>query len=253
MEHQKILNLLNDANDSKFVTRKSNAVNVNSKSNYDVANEITYNAEVLKSNLCDYNDAYILVRGNITIKGHQATQIAFKSCAPFTKCITKIDGTTIDDAENLDLVMPMYNLIEYSSNYSETTGNLWFYSKDEATNFNADVANNNNNFKSFMHKAKLLENTEADGGNGILKNATIAVQSKYLSNFLRSLEMLLINCKVKTTLKWTNYCVLSAAGAGNVSNMDDKIIFTIKDTKLYVPVVTLSTRDNQKLSKLPSK
>ena len=83
------------------------------------------------------------------------TQAAFKNCAPFTKCTTKIDGTTIDDAENLDLVMSMYNLIEYNSNYSSTTGSLWFYSKDEATDSNADIANDNN-FKSFKYKAKLL-------------------------------------------------------------------------------------------------
>ena len=100
MEHQKILNLLNEANDSKFVTRKWNIVNDNSKTNYDVGSEIIYNTEVLKSNLYDYNNVYILVRGNITIIGHQVTQVAFKNCAPFTKCITKINGTTIDDAED---------------------------------------------------------------------------------------------------------------------------------------------------------
>ena len=88
-----------------------NIVNDQSNPNYGVGNEITYNTEVLKSNLCDYNDTYILVRGNISTIGHQTTQVAFKNCASFTKCITKIDGTTIDDAEGLDLVMPMYNLI----------------------------------------------------------------------------------------------------------------------------------------------
>ena len=81
----------------------------------------------------------------------------------------------------------MYNLVEYSSNYSEATGSLLFYSKDEATSFNADIANNNN-FKSFKYKAKSLENTEAINANRILKNATIAVQLRYLSNFWRSLE-----------------------------------------------------------------
>ena len=111
MKHQKILDLLNEPNDSKFVTGKWNIVNDQSNANYDVGNEMIYNTEVLKSNLCDYNDAYILVRGNITIIGHQVTQEAFKNCAPFTKCIIKNDGTTIDDAEGLDLVMPMYNLI----------------------------------------------------------------------------------------------------------------------------------------------
>ena len=113
---------MNEANDSKFMARKWNMVYDNSKANYDVGNEIIYIMEVLKSNLCDQNDAYILVRGGITIIGHQVTQIAFKKCAPFTKCITKIDETTIDDAENLNLVMLMCILIEYSSNYSETTG-----------------------------------------------------------------------------------------------------------------------------------
>ena len=114
---------MNEANDSKFMARKWNMVYDNSKANYDVGNEIIYIMEVLKSNLCDQNDAYILVRGGITIIGHQVTQIAFKKCAPFTKCITKIDETTIDDAENLNLVMLMCILIEYSSNYSETTVN----------------------------------------------------------------------------------------------------------------------------------
>ena len=88
----------------------------------------------------------------------------------------------------------MYNLIEYSSNYSKTTESLLFYSKDEATDVNVNIANTNN-FTFFMYKAKLLENTESDGANGILKNATTAVPLKYVSNFLRSLEMLSINCK----------------------------------------------------------
>ena len=137
MEHQKILNLLNEANDSKFAIRKWNTVNDNSKTNYDVGNEIMYNTEVLKSNLCDYNYSYILVRGDITVTAAPETKVAFKNSTPFTKCITNIDGTTIDDTEDLDLFMPMYNLIQYSSNYSETTGRLWFYSKNETTNFNA--------------------------------------------------------------------------------------------------------------------
>ena len=154
MAHQKVWNLLNEANDSKFAKRKWNIATDNSKANYDAVNEITFNTEVLKSNLCDYNDAYILLRGNITIIGHQVTQVAFKNCAQFTKCVTEITGTTIDDAEDLDLVMLMYNLLEYSSNYSETTGSLWFYFKGEATHFNIDIVNDNH-FKSFMYMAKL--------------------------------------------------------------------------------------------------
>ena len=109
MEHQNILNLLNQANNSKYETRKRNIVSDLSNGNYDVGNETIYNTEVLKSNFCNYNDSHMLVRGNITIIGHQVTKQAFKNCAPFTKCFTKIARTTIDDAEDLDFVMPIYS------------------------------------------------------------------------------------------------------------------------------------------------
>ena len=102
MKHQKILNLLNEANDSKFVTRKWNIVNDKSHANYNTVNEITYNRQVLKSSLCDYNDAYILVKGDVTVIAAPEIQVSFKNCAPFTRCITKIDGTTIDAADDLD-------------------------------------------------------------------------------------------------------------------------------------------------------
>ena len=129
-------------NYSTLVTRKWNFVNDQLNANYDAGNEINYDTEVFKSNLCDYKDAYILVTGDIvTTANNNPAPVAFKNCATFTKCIIKIDGTTTDNAEDLDLVMLMYNLIEYSSNYSETTGILWFYSKDEATNFDTDIAN----------------------------------------------------------------------------------------------------------------
>ena len=94
----------------------------------------------------------------------------------------------MEDTEDLDLVMQMYNLLEYSSSYSDRTGSLWLYSKDEATNCNADIADANN-FKSFSCKVKLLGNTEVNGADGILKNTTIAVPLNYLSNFLSSLEI----------------------------------------------------------------
>ena len=86
---------------------------------------------------------------------------------------------TIDDDEDLDLVIQMYSLIEYNSNYSETAGSLWFNSKNEATNFNAYIANNNN-FNFFEYQAKFLGNIEADGASGILKNVTTAVPLKHL-------------------------------------------------------------------------
>ena len=88
---------MNEANYFKSATRKWNIVNDNSKTNYDVGNKIIYDTEVSKSNLCDYNDPYNLVRGHITVTAAPESQVAFKNCAPFTKCITKIDGAAIDD------------------------------------------------------------------------------------------------------------------------------------------------------------
>ena len=199
--------------------------------------------DVLKCNLSDYNDAYILVRSDITVAADPATQVAFKNGAPFTRCITKIDGTTIDDAEDLD-----------------TAGSLWFYSKDKATKFNADIVNTNA-FKCFKYKAKLLENTVAQPASNqtreILKNATIAAPLQCLINFRRLRKMPLINCKVELKFRLTKYCVLFVIGVANIENDDganvNNIIFTTKDTKLYASVVTSSAKDNQKLSKLLAK
>ena len=113
---------MNRTNDSKLVTRKWNIINDNSNPNYGVGNEVNYNTGILKSNLCDYKDACILLKGDIAVTTAPETQVAFEKFAPFTKRNTKIDGTTIDYAKNLDLVMPMYNLIECGSSYSEITG-----------------------------------------------------------------------------------------------------------------------------------
>ena len=182
------MNLLNEGSDSTFATRKWNIVNDLSNANYGVGNELIYNAKVLKSNLCDYDDAYILIMGDINIVNNNGTQAALNNCAPFTKCITKINGTTVDDAEDLALYMQIYNFIEYSWNYSKTTGSLWLYSKDQATTFDSDVANGDA-IKSFKCKAKLLEDTvpqpAANQADRILKNVTNVVPLKYLSNFWR--------------------------------------------------------------------
>ena len=122
--------------------------------NYDTRNGIIDNTEVLISNLCGYNDTYILVKRDNKI-ARKRTQEAFKNCALLIKCITKNDGATIDDAKDLGSVMPMYNLLEYSSNYSDATGSLWFYAKDKAANFNTDIVNTKA-FKSFQYKAKII-------------------------------------------------------------------------------------------------
>ena len=135
--------------------------------------------------------------------------------------------------------MPVYNLIEYSDNYSDTSGSLWQFKRDEIIN-NADVTNDNN-APSFKYKASIIGNT---GNDGTKNGVKIAVPLKYLSNFWRSLEMPLINCKVELSLKWYERCLLTAATTAT---------FKITDAKLYVPIVTLSAEDNAKLSKLLSK
>ena len=138
--------------------------------------------------------------------------------------------------------MPLYNWVENNWNYSDMTGNFWFYSEDEAANFNVDIADADD-FKSFECKTKLMGQTEADGATGIFGNR-IAMQLKYLSNFWESLEMTLINCKVQLKLKWKNHCGLSANVNGDFDGCSNNIIFTIKDIKL--DVITLSAKGNQK-------
>ena len=115
-----------------------------------------------------------------------ANEVAFKNCATFTKCIKKTDGATKNDAADLDVVMLIYHLLEYSSNYLDTTGSLRFYSKYEATDFNVV---DDNAFKSIKCKAKLLGDTKDDGANEISKDTTIAVPLKYLSNSWRWFEI----------------------------------------------------------------
>ena len=131
--------------------------------------------------------------------------------------------------------MPMYNLIEYSDNYSDTSDSLWQLKRDETTN-NADVSNDN--ASSFKYKANLIGNTENNGTKNAVK---IVLPLKYLSNFRKSLEMPLINCKVELSLKWCERCLLTAANTAT---------FRITDAKLFVPIVTLSIEDNAKLTKL---
>ena len=148
-----------------------------------------------------YADSYILVKGTITITGagdnageRQADErdkgVTFKNCAPFTKCITKIDNADIDNAHDIDIVKPMYNLIEYSDNYSKTFGSLWKYYKD-------DPNDNLTDFESFKSKVKITGKTP---NNGNTTDVEIIVPLKYLNSFWRTLEMPLINCEVNLIL-----------------------------------------------------
>ena len=136
MEYQKIANLLDDASNqpSKFKTKNWVEINDESKGTYDVGSQIKFRTTMLKSSLCDYSDAYIRVKGTITVNNSAVApagannanrKVMFKNCAPSTVCISEINNTQVDNAKHIDIVMPMYNLIEYSDNYSKTSGSLW--------------------------------------------------------------------------------------------------------------------------------
>ena len=137
--------------------------------------------------------------------------------------------------------MPTYDLIEYSDNYSDTSGSLWQFKRDEIEG-DVDLTVDNSSF--FKYKSNFIGDTVADGANRKKEGVKIAVPLKYLSNFWRSLEMPLINCKVELSLKWYERCLLTVANTAT---------FKITDAKIYVPIVTLSIEDNAKLSKLLSK
>ena len=195
---------------------------------------------MLKSSLCDYNDAYSLVKGRITIIGagadavaRQADErdkgVAFKNCTPFTNCISEINNTQVDNAKDIDIVMPMYNLKEYSDNYAKTTGSLWQYFRDEPDD-------NLDDSESFKSKIKITGKTP---NNANVKDVEIMVPLKHLTNFWRTLEMPLINCEVNLILTWSSTCVITNSNGARRS--------AITDTKLYVPLVTLSTQENTKL------
>ena len=151
MEYQKIANLLNDKSNkpSKFRTRIWVEINDDIRSAYSPNKQIGFKTAMLRSSLCDYSDAYILVKGNIAVNNtagagtaasNSNKKVIFENCAPFTNFISKINNTQIDNAEYIDIVMPMYNLIEDSDNYSKTSGSLWQYCKDiPAVNNNGDI------------------------------------------------------------------------------------------------------------------
>ena len=189
MEYQKIANLLDNAlnQPSKFRTKNWVEITDESRGTYAVNKQIKFKTSMLRSSLCDYSEAYVLVKGNITVNNTAAEgaaanntnkKVIFKNCAPFTNCISKINNTQIDNAEYIDIVMPMYNLIEYSDNYSKTSGSFWQYCKDiPAVNNNGNMVDLNgaNATDSFNFKTKITSQTNNDG----IINIEIMVPLKY--------------------------------------------------------------------------
>ena len=259
---------------SKFVTREY--VRVTSLSNtYNENKSIRFKTPMLRSNLCDYSDAYILVKDTITVTAPGANNgannirdkrnrpLILKNNAPFVSCITRINGELIEDADYLDIVVSMYNLLEYSKNYRKTIGSLYNYYRDELSD-DADDNNFDNikvvNSNTFKYKNKIIGNTyDVDAGAqgyDVNKNGTqeveLAIPLKYLGNFWRALNIPLISCEVSLELKWDKNCVITSLeqrdiGGGNRDNTPTGATLAINDCKLYVPTVTLSNDDEIKL------
>ena len=236
---------------------------------------IRFKTPMLRSNLCDYSDAYILVKGTIRVNGivngvkneilRRNRLLILTNNAPFVSCMTKINNEFIEDADDFDIVMPMYNLLEYSKNYRKTIGSLYNYYRDELSddnnpnNFpNTNVVNSN----TFKYKNKITGNTYnvADGAAGHNANRVrkqdveLAIPLKYLGNFWRALNIPLISFEVFLKLKLKKNCVITSleqrqvdAGPPVVNGTTTGATVAINDCKLYVPVVTLSKDDEIRL------
>ena len=181
---------------------------------------------MLRSNLYDYSDAYILVKGIITVNGvvngaendiaRRNRPLILKNNVPFVSFITRINGELIEDADDLDIVMPMYNLLEYSKNYRKTIGSLYNYYRDELSDDNnPDNFPNTNvvNSETFKYKNKIIGNTyNVTVGNDRLgtKKIELAIPLKYLSNFWRALNIPLISCEVFLEIKWNKNCIITS-------------------------------------------
>ena len=182
MENQKIINLLNDNNNNseRFLTRKCYIINDQNFGVYGQGSEndttIKFEIKVINPNLCDYPDAYILVTGNIENEVADS-KVAFKNCAPVRKCIVHINDEHVETAEKLDTVMPIYNLLEYSDNYEDSSGSLYQFKRDEIEG-SADITVDNSS--SFKYKSSLLENQ--------VNSVIIVVPLKYVSNFFKLLK-----------------------------------------------------------------
>ena len=261
MEFNKINNLLGPPHDKvpRFITKKSIEVQSQSENTYNTSKPIRFKTSMLRSDLCDYSDAYVWVKGKMTITNPNDNanfnkDLTLKNNAPFISCISKINGELVEYAEDLDIVMPMYNLLEYSKNYEKISGSLFNYYRDEPSEITIGAGNyaikiSIRNSKSFDYKTEITGSLDA--GEDEKEDVKIAIPLKYLGNFLGSLDIPLINCKITLILSWYKECVLvgrafrgpPAAAINSLTSAK----FEITDCKLYVPVITLSAENDNKL------
>ena len=240
---------------------------------------------MLRSDICDYSDAYIVVTGEVAVLKRVFTMVdfvalnntqanvtatntannnnvidgklVFKKSAPFISCVSKINNVLIHNADDLDVFIPMYNLIEYRKSYLKTTRRLWKYYRDEPNN----CAKNGINYsirdsKSFDYKKKFIKSVT--NANLTTQNVKIVTPLKHLSGFWKT-DIQLINFELSLVLRWSENRVLTSKSTRDPNYENDPIvykiddpanaIFQITDTKLYVPVVTLSAKDDNKFLK----
>ena len=261
MEFNKINNLLVPEHNEvpRFITKKWIEVQSQSGNTYNTSKPIRFKTSMLRSDLCDYPDTYVWVKGKITVTNPNDNpnfnkELTLKNSAPFISCISKINGELVENAEDLDIVIPMYNLLEYSKNYEKTSGSLFNYYRDEPSEATIGAGNNTinisiRNSKCFDYKTEIIGSLDA--GEDEKEDIKIAIPLKYLSNFWRSLDIPLINWEITLILSWYKECVLvgrafrGPPAAAIISPTSAK--FEITDCKLYVPVVTLSVENDNKL------
>ena len=228
----------------------------------------------MRNDLCDFNDAYIIVTGKITSTNPSNDdnvyyrKVSFKNSAPFFNCALKINSQVIEDAQVLDIVTPMYNLLYYSKNFRKTARPFWDYypdipksGHDNNTNLRQRIIYPIKDSESFNYKTKLIGNVPgvADPANGNdidreLEDIKIVVPLKNISNFMFNLDFLLINSEIELILKWTEDCVLTEKATTEFRAAEDgppaldelpainrpkNLKFSVIDCKLYVPVVIL--------------
>ena len=276
MEYEEIAKLISydekfPDNISKFTSKKLVEVyDQNDNADYRENKQVRFKTPMLRSDLCNYSDAYIVVKGNINLESDRTNadnvnaydkKVAFKNNSPFISCITKINGELIGNAEDLDIVMPMYNLLEYSKSYRKTSGSLFNYYRDEPNSEedDDDINFSIQNSASFDYKADtmpVVPNYDVDAANPnheVELEVEISIPLKDLGNFWRSLDMPLINCEMTLILSWYKDCVLVNKATRDADddavevNTPSKAELSITDSKLYVPVVTLKSGDENKL------
>ena len=270
MEYYDIILFLGNIPDQvpRFLTRKWVEIYDESGGTYNVNKEVRFKAHQLRTDLCDYNNAYVAVTGKITVTNPNNDaydrKLALKNNAPFFSCISKVNGILVENAEDLDVVIPMHNLLEYSKNYRKTTGSFRNYYRNEPNS----GYNNNDRDKihhsikdsiSFNYKTSIIGKLQNNENK--IENIKIVLPLKYLGNFWKVLNIPLTNCEVSLDLKWSKSCVLTsketrnriAADAANNFpevpriNNPTNAEFSIIDCKLYIPVVILSSENENKL------